>query len=135
LEPVDGITLVVGNDTAAVLATHVRLVLGSTVSVAVFDRLGPFPYLAKPRLDAFPPLGANVVIIEDVVSTGREIDLIALLALIRGSEVKRVVAVYDLQVAVPLLVPRDAVRALSQPARALNYVRLPFVSPNDDLRE
>jgi orotate phosphoribosyltransferase len=132
LEPTDGTTLVVGNDTAAVLATHLRLVLGSKVSVAVFDRLGPFPYLAKPRIASFPPLGTKAVIIEDVVSTGREVDLIALLALVNGSEITRVLTVYDLEVAEPLLVPRHAVCALAKPSRALNYIRLPLVSPSDD---
>ncbi len=125
-------TLVVGNNTASVLATHVRLVLGPTVSVSVFDRLGPFAYLAKARLDAIAPMNDNAIIIEDVISTGREVDLIALLALVSGREIKAVYTVYHLDIAEPLLVPRKIVQALARPAKSLNYLRRPAVSSDEN---
>jgi hypothetical protein len=125
------VTLVVGNNTSAVLAMHARLVLGACASVAVFDRLGPFPYLAKPRIDAFPPVGANAVIVEDVISTGREVDLIALLAIVSGREISEVHTVFHLEIAEPLLIQRDRVHAMARPTLALNYVRLPSVTPDD----
>jgi hypothetical protein len=120
-------TLLVGNHPAAAIATLVRALIGPCVGIAVFDQMGPQAYLARARIDVMRPLPREVIIIEDVLSSGREIDFIALLALVRGSDITQVICVYDLEIAHPRLIPPARVVSLSRPAKLANYSRSAIV--------
>lgn len=121
------LTLLAGNHTAVAIAAMIRALLGPSVAVAVFDQLGPQAYLTRARIDVMRSLPREVIIIEDVLSSGREVDFIALLALVRRSDVARVVSLYDLEIAHPRLIPANRVIALSRPARMAGYKRTPIV--------
>ncbi|MBX3134562.1 MAG: hypothetical protein KF689_14360 [Gemmatimonadaceae bacterium] len=117
------LTILTGNNTSAVLATLMQALLGPQVRVAVVDRLGPFPFLSPTRLRDAISRGEHVVVIEDVISTGREIDLLQLLAIVNDGQVVRVIALYDLDIARPILVEGRRLDSLCWPGNRIQYLR------------
>lgn len=89
--------------------------------------MGPYPSLSRTKL-----LGLNekldegkFVIIEDVISTGRELDLLYLLIFLSGSEVERAVSFLNLEVASPVVFDPKKVLTLCNPTLIIrNYKRL-----------
>lgn len=117
---------VVGNNTAYILGGFLQHIFEDK-DLLVIDRLGPFPQLSGTRLTGMHDrvAGRKFCVVEDVVSTGREVDLVSLLLFAHTAKVLRAVALFDLGIASPLLIPKGSFLALSQPSRQLKYQRVP----------
>lgn len=116
---------VVGNNTSLVLATYLQRIIGGKRRIHVIDRLGPFPHLSKLRMGESRKLvGKSLLLVEDVISTGRETDLVSLFCFLNNASVVRVASIYDLGVARSLLMTPKSVHSLSRPSEQLNYERV-----------
>lgn len=117
---------VVGNNTALVLAQHVRRILGSPHRLFVCDRFGPLPHLSVLKLSLLERFeGQRLCVIEDVVGTGREVDLLSVFVFTRGGEITNAVGVFDLEIARTRLLDATQLEALCRPSIAIHYERLP----------
>lgn len=118
-------SLIVTNNIAYVLAVYLARIIENRPLVMI-DRLGPFPRLTPMRVDAIENLRQKrFCLVEDVVSTGREVDMAALLAVLRDAEIRRAVCVFDLEVARPRLVPSSSLISLCRPSRKLRWRQVP----------
>jgi orotate phosphoribosyltransferase len=68
--------------------------------------------------------GKRCCVVEDVLSTGREMDLTALLIFLSKGQLDRVACLYDLQIASPLLIREERIFALCRPSAKIGYERL-----------
>lgn len=115
----------VGNNTAYLLAILINKIFEEK-QLTIIDRLGPFPKFSSTRADSFYQLKKKkVCIIEDVVATGREVDLLALLALVQDAEINRAVCVFDLECASSKFIDSDKIISLCKPSCELDYERIP----------
>lgn len=122
--PEDG--FLVGNNTSFVLACLLQEICCDK-EVIVLDRLGPFPHLTPLRLIGYERQlkGKTFCIIEDVISTCREIDLITMTAFFLGGSVTRALALFDFEIGSSLLLGAPNVRSIVRPRELLRYVRVP----------
>lgn len=121
---VDG--FIVGNNTAYILASFLRTIFEDK-DLIVIDKLGPFPQLSKTRLYGLGELeNKNLCLVEDVISTGRELDLIYLLTFLSKGEIKKVISLFNLEIAHSRLLTSDMIFALCKPSKKINYKRVPM---------
>ena len=113
--------IVVPNNTALFLTATVQSILKKPV-VAI-DRLGPIPTMnfLRPRLKE-QLKRKRVVLIEEVVATGNEVDRSLLfLSGVAGAKVTKVLALYNLDVGMPMLASDEDVFSLCHPKGAILY--------------
>lgn len=119
-------SLVVGNNTAFLLGCFVQRILPK-LELFMIDRLGPFPRVST--IGVFQKYekmrGKNILILEDVVSTGREIDLITLFGYLHDANVNNALCIFNLQVMNSVFFDPKNIVSLSYPAKDLEYERLP----------
>lgn len=117
--------LAVGNNNAYVLASFLHQIFDEK-ELVMLDRLGPYPSLSRTRLlEAQRVEGKKCCVIEDVLGTGRETDLITLLIFLAKGQVEQVACLYDLQIASPLLIPEERIVSLCRPSPKIRYERRP----------
>jgi hypothetical protein len=115
---------VVANNTSYVIAIFLNKIFDEKELVIV-DRLGVYPSLTKTKIVALQGMqGKRLCMIEDVVSTGREADLVYLLSFLQGGSVGRVICLFNLEVASPLLLEGDRLISLCRPSVNLKYKRV-----------
>jgi orotate phosphoribosyltransferase len=115
-------TIVVPNNTALFLASTLQQMLEKKRLVAI-DRLGPIP---ASHLQTDPIVkelkGRNVVLIEEVVATGNEVDRCLLILGSAQAKVSRIIAFYNLQVGSPMLTKPNQLVSICRPKDELSYV-------------
>lgn len=113
--------LVTPNNTALFLASSVQAILEKPV--VPIDRLGPIPALQLQTTRLREALnGRRVVLIEEVVATGNEVDRTIVFLNQVGAQLAKIVALYNLEVGTPLLVQPRQLVSLCRPKKELNYV-------------
>ena len=116
---------VASNNNAYVIASFLQQIFHQK-ELIMLDRLGPYPSLSRTRLlEAQGVEGKICCVVEDVLGTGREIDLTTLLVFLAKGRVQRVACMYDLQIASPLLVRDQEVISLCKPSPRVRYQRQP----------
>ncbi len=116
---------VVGNNTAYVLASFLQLIFDNKELIMI-DRLGPYPKLSKTRLiDLGIAEGKRYCMVEDVISTGRELDLTHLIVYLNDSFIERVITLFDLEVASSRLINDANIMALCKPSAEIGYIKYP----------
>jgi hypothetical protein len=116
---------IVGNNTAYILGLFLNRIFENK-ELVVIDRLGPFPNFSFLHSNILRQLNRKqVCIVEDVNATGREIDLLTLLALSNNAEVKRSICVFDLECAATRFLNDEENLALCRPSKFLRYKRFP----------
>ena len=127
IERPDATAFVAGNNCGYLLMSYVQRLLPS-IPVFMIDRLGPYPHLSDLRVGALQRLfGHKVCVIADVVSTGRELDLMHSYLRHADASILQAVSVFDLEVARPLAATCE-ITALCRASRFLDYVRIPRYS-------
>lgn len=123
--PLEEEGFLVGNNTAYVIACFLQDIFDQK-ELYVIDRIGAFPDLSHLRLSGYAEQlrGKRFVLVEDVTSTGREIDLLTLSALFLGATATRVVAAFDMEIAASLLQGASSVVCLARPAMRIAYGRV-----------
>jgi hypothetical protein len=115
---------VVANNTSYVIASFLNQIFDDK-DLVIVDRLGVYPSLTRTKIVALQGIqGKRLCMIEDVVSTGREVDLVHLLSFLQGGSIERVVCLFNLDIASPLLAKADSLISLCRPSLALKYKRL-----------
>jgi len=114
--------IVTTNNTSLIFASCVQAILGKPV-VAI-DKLGPIPSLNLHRRKLRNMLqDKNVILIEEVVATGSEIDrALFFLNSMHVSKIIKIISIYNLEVGTPRLVSPDQIISLCKPKEKLNYV-------------
>ncbi len=132
---VDEDIFIVGSNTAYILGLFLNRIFEDK-KLIIIDRLGPFPNFSSLSANVLRQLNRKqVCIVEDVNATGREIDLMTLLALSNNAEVKRSICVFDLECAASRFLNESKLLSLCKPSEGLNYKRLPkYLGDNDELR-
>ena len=121
--PEDG--FLVGNNTAYLLAGLLQSIFDNK-HLFIVDRMGPYPSLSATRLRTLDSLDQRkFCVIEDVISTGRELDMLRLLLFSRNARIDRVISLFDLEIASPLLLQKASLMSLCRPSREIKYERLP----------
>lgn len=112
--------LVSPNNTSLFLAASVQAILEKPVIIV--DKLGPIPALNlnTRRLSGLLD-GKTVIVIEEVVATGNEVDRSILFLSNLNSEVHKIIALYNLEVGNPLLLKENQMISLCRPKKALKY--------------
>lgn len=119
----DGI--IVGNNTAYVIASFLQQIFDDKFLI-IIDRLGPYPKLSRLRLIGLDKIdGKKLCMVEDVVSTGREIDMTQLIVYLHKAELLRTVCLFNLEIASSRLIPEDNILVLCRPSKKLGYKRYP----------
>ena len=115
---------VVANNTSYVMAIFLNKIF-SDKELVIVDRIGVYPSLTRTTIVTLQGIqGKRLCMIEDVVSTGREVDLVYLLSFLQGGGVGRVICLFDLEIASPLLLKGDRLIALCRPSPNLKYKRV-----------
>ncbi len=113
--------LLAPNNTALFLASAVQAIIEKPL-IAV-DRLGPIPALQLRRKKLGEILaGKAVVVIEEVVGTGSEVDRTVIFLNDIGAEIKLILALYNLGVGKPFLPLPGQLVSLCRPREELKYV-------------
>ncbi|MDO8848378.1 MAG: hypothetical protein Q7W51_08350 [Coriobacteriia bacterium] len=116
--------IVASNNTAYVLASLLQA-LFSHKQLVMIDRLGPLPDLTELWLLGLERIGAKRLCwIEDVMSTGRELDMTQLVVRQYNAEVTQAVCLFDLEVAKSRLMSPSKIESLCRPSKAIGYSRL-----------
>ncbi len=122
LKEVDG--FIVANNNALPIASLLSIFFAK--SLFIVDKLGPSPRVnpkwlieMKDKLE-----GKRLIIIEDVISTGREVDLLYFFLIYHRVEVKKIISVIDLQCAKPVLAKQNIILSLCRPSESLRYKRI-----------
>ena len=124
--PLDEDAFVVCNNNSLLMASFLHQLFPGK-ELVVLDRLGPYPSFRGARTAALDRIdGKKVVLLEDVVSTGREVDMTQLACLLRQAEVTKVVCLFSLEVARSRLLPESSLLSLCRPSRRLRYLRKPM---------
>lgn len=108
---------VVSNNIALVLTSYLQQIFDDK-EIIIIDRIGIYPHLSEDMISPFfrnKVKGLTFCMVEDVVSTCREVDLTYLLIWTSKGQVKRVVTLYDLEMGSPILFPRDNILSLCTP--------------------
>jgi hypothetical protein len=141
-ESLDEHGFVVGNNTAYILAGFLQCIFDDK-QLLMIDRLGPYPSLSRTRLIGLEKLGGRrFCMIEDVISLGREVDLIYLVLFLHNIKLERVMSMFDLEIGSPLLLGSTECVSLCKPRMKMKYRRFPKykivvgsrVSGNTDLK-
>ena len=124
-KPLKADALIVGNNTAYCLATLVHRIF-DTIGLVMIDRLGPIARLPEAFLLGLDQINRKrLCMIEDVISTGREIDLMQMLIYLQNATLFNVVCLFDLEISRPRLVSTKCIVSLCRPAKEIHYKRLP----------
>lgn len=112
--------LLTPNNTALFLASAIQIILEKPV--ICIDRLGPIPTLSLQRSHLLNELkDKNVVLLEEVMATGNEVDRVILFLSQLQSNIKKIISLYNLEVGMSLLTTPDQMISLSHPKRAIAY--------------
>jgi len=117
---------IVGNNIAYILATFLQQIFDDK-KIIIIDHVGPYPSLSKTKLLGLDEkLGeGKFIMVEDVISTGRELDLLYLLVFLSRGEIERAVCFLNLEVASPVVFDPKRVFTLCYPTLIIkNYKRL-----------
>lgn len=113
--------LVCANNTSLIIGSLLQMILNK--QVIAIDRLGPIPRLPKQKDQLSEKLQRKrVIIIEEVVSTGGEVDRTVLFLASLGAEIKKIIATYNLNVGRAMLPGANQLVSLCQPKEELGYV-------------
>lgn len=113
--------LVTANNTSLMLASCVQAILGKPV-IAI-DKLGPIPSLNVHTKKLRNVLeDKNVILIEEVIATGNEVDRALFFLNNMNSNVKKIVAIYNLVIGKPMLANKGQIVSLCKPKDELQYV-------------
>lgn len=124
--PEDG--FVSGNNTAYILASFLHLIFENKFLI-IIDKLGPYPSLGYfQTVDLEKINGKKLIMVEDVISTGREIDMTQIIAYLHNSEITRVVGLFNLEIALSRLISQDHTISLCKPSKNIKYLRVPKYS-------
>lgn len=116
---------IVGNNTAYIIASLLNQIFYKK-ELIIIDRLGPYPNLSKMRLIGIENIGGKkLCMVEDVMSTGRELDMIQLVTYLNNAEISRAVCLFNLDVASSRLVAKEMILSLCNPSRQIGYKRIP----------
>lgn len=119
---------IVGNNTAYIIASFLNQIFYKK-DLVIIDRLGPYPHLSKMRLIGLETIGGKkLCMVEDVISTGRELDMIQLVAYLNKAEISKAVCLFNLDIASSRLVAEDTILSLCNPSRKIGYKRIPKYS-------
>jgi len=117
--------LIAANNTAYILASFLQLIFDNK-DLVIIDRLGPYPNLSKMRLIELDIIeGRKLCMVEDVISTGRELDMTQLIVYLHKAEISRAACLFNLEVALPHLIPKDKIFCLCNPSNKIGYKRFP----------
>lgn len=112
--------IVVPNNTSLFVGSVVQKMIGK--KLVAIDRLGPIPSKKIQIKNIEEELeNKNVVILEEVIATGGEIDRTTLFLNRLNVNIVKFVAVYNLDVGLPMLVEQNKIISLCKPRRELNY--------------
>lgn len=112
---------VVPNNTALLLTSPVQAILEKPV--ICIDKLGPIPSITQQDKRTLELIcGRDVILVEEVIATGNEVDRTMLFLSNAKARVQRVIALYNLEVGRPLLIEQEQIISLSKPRRELRYV-------------
>jgi hypothetical protein len=115
---------VVANNTSYVIAALLNQIFDDKELVIV-DKLGVYPSLTRTKIVSLQGMqGRRLCMIEDVISTGREADLVYLLSFLQGGGIGKVICLFNLDIASPLLIKADRLISLCRPSLGLRYRRL-----------
>lgn len=115
---IDGIA--VPNNTALLLASLVAILLAKPLYA--IDRLGPIPALPTQRGElAAVVANKKLVLFEEAIATGNEVDRSILYLDSCGASVERVICGFNLEAGRPLLLKEKSLRSLCFPAKAIRY--------------
>jgi len=122
LKEIDG--FIVANNNAVSLASLLSIFFAKPLFI--IDKLGPSPRInPKWLIEIGHALeGKKLIIIEDVISTGREVDLLYFFLIYHRVEVKKIISIVDLNCAFPILPERSLVLSLCKPSINLKYRRI-----------
>jgi orotate phosphoribosyltransferase len=119
----DGI--VVGNNTALILAVFLNAIFDKK-ELVILDRLGPYPNLSELRFMRLERVeGKQLCMVEDVISTARELDMTQLIMFLNKAEVKKAICLFDLEIASSRFIDRDNILSLCKPSTRISYRRIP----------
>lgn len=117
--------IVASNNTAFVIASLLQQLFDHKQLVMI-DRLGPVPNIARLWLLGLDRVdNKRICMIEDVMSTGREVDMTEIIARVHHAEISRAISMFDLEVASSRLVSKNRLLALCRPSKEIQYSRLP----------
>jgi len=123
--PLEADAIVVGNNTAYCMATLIHHIF-DYLDLIVIDRLGPFARLPEAFLLGLERINRKrLCMVEDVISTGREIDLMQMLIYLEGAQLTTVVALFDLEISRCRLVHDTCIHSLCRPSVRIQYKRKP----------
>lgn len=125
---------VVGNNTAYILASFLHQIFDKKELVMI-DRLGPYPNLSKTRLIGLERIeGKKLCMVEDVMSTGRELDMTQLIVYLHKAEIVRAVCLFNLEIALSRLIPEDKILFLCKPSNKIGYKRFPKYAKQEKVK-
>jgi hypothetical protein len=127
--PEDG--FVTSNNTAYVMASFLRQIFDKK-ELIVIDRLGPYPNLTRTKLiDLSNKVqGKRLCVVEDVISSGREIDMTYLVIYSNEGEVERVATLFNLELTKPKFIDTKRIVSLCRPSAKIGYKRVPMYEIN-----
>ena len=122
LKETDG--FIVANNNAVSVASLLSIFFAKPLFI--IDKLGPSPRVnPKWLIEIGHALeGKKLIIIEDVISTGREVDLFYFFLIYHRVEVKKIFSIVDLNCAFPILPEQSLVVSLCKPSINLKYKRI-----------
>ncbi len=117
--------ILVGNNTAYILGMFFNKIFDDK-KLIIIDKLGPYPNFSYFKSDILHYLNKKqVLIIEDVIASGREIDLLALLILTNNGEIGRASCIFDLECASSRFIKSELIISLVKPSQHIGYERIP----------
>lgn len=122
LKEIDG--FIVSNNNALSIASLLSIFFNK--QLFIIDKLGPSPRINPDWLNEMREKlnGKKLIIIEDVISTGREVDLLYFFLIYHRVEVKLVISIIDLNCAHPVLLQQNKILSLCKPSVKLGYKRI-----------
>lgn len=113
--------IVTTNNTALFLTSLLQQVIKKPL-IAI-DKLGPIPNLNIHRRKLRTQLeNKDIILIEEIVATGNELDRAILFLNNMKANIKKIIAIYNLEVGNPLLLKSNKLISLCKPKEELNYV-------------
>lgn len=112
--------IVVPNNTALFISSTVQAIIDKPI--ICIDRLGPIPALNLHSKTLSKALyEKKVILIEEVVATGSEVDRAIFFLKYMKASVEKIIAVYNLEVGMPMLIKGDKIISLCKPKAELKY--------------
>ena len=128
-QDLDADGFLVGNNIAYILASFLQLIFDDK-ELIIIDHLGPYPGLKKLRIFGeklrYKLANKKLIIIEDVISMGRELDSLYLFAFCYGAEIERAISFLNLDVANPVIFDSKKLSTLCSlpPSILVDYERI-----------